>query len=84
MGSLVMEARVESKSKSKITHWIHGQAYDLTEWLPRHPGGAYLLEITRGTDCTELFESYHAPSLKGASALLPPILPQFPRFPVLH
>ena len=51
-------------SPSQVTHRIHGQAYDLTEWLPLHPGGAHLLEITRGTDCTELFESYHAPSLK--------------------
>lgn len=43
---------------------IHGRAYDLSEWLPQHPGGARLLQLTRGVDCTELFESYHAASLK--------------------
>ena len=44
--------------------WINGKEYDLTKWVDKHPGGRYLLEITKGTDCTELYESYHAPSLK--------------------
>ena len=44
--------RIVSKGDALVTHWIHGQAYDLTEWMPRHPGGTYLLEITRGSDCT--------------------------------
>jgi hypothetical protein len=49
--------------KSKM--WtIRGKQYDLDPWLEKHPGGKYMLEITRGTDCTELFESYHAPSLQ--------------------
>jgi len=43
---------------------IHGKAYDLEPWRKSHPGGHHLLDITRGTDCTELFESYHAPSFK--------------------
>ena len=47
--------------------YIHGDAYDLHDWLPSHPGGRYLLDITRGTDCTELFEMYHAASLKTTS-----------------
>lgn len=46
---------------------IFGQPYNLAkeDWLEKHPGGKYILEITKGTDCTELFESYHAASLQG-------------------
>ena len=34
--------------------FIHGAAYDLTQdgWIEKHPGGRYILDITRGTDCT--------------------------------
>jgi fatty acid desaturase len=39
---------------------IHGSAYDLGPLLRTHPGGERILELTRGTDCTALFESYHA------------------------
>jgi fatty acid desaturase len=34
-----------------------------------HPGGAQILELTRGTDCTAIFESYHAFSDVPRSAL---------------
>jgi fatty acid desaturase len=41
---------------------IHGKRYDLTKngFIDRHPGGRVALDIARGRDCTELFESYHA------------------------
>lgn len=39
---------------------VHGRAYDLTAVMRTHPGGAWILELTRGTDVTALFESYHA------------------------
>eukprot|EP00040_Diaphanoeca_grandis_P012661 m.64137 g.64137 ORF g.64137 m.64137 type:complete len:446 (+) comp23394_c1_seq1:283-1620(+) len=55
-----------NKNKTKEKMWyLHGKAYDFKPWMDKHPGGAYILKITKGTDCTELFESYHAPSLKG-------------------
>ncbi len=38
---------------------IRGEAYDLSGWQDEHPGGAYVLERTRGSDVTALFESYH-------------------------
>ena len=51
----------------RVDAWyIHGKPHDLRPWLDRHPGGKYILEVTRGTDCTELFESYHAPSFKAS------------------
>jgi fatty acid desaturase len=40
---------------------IHGKTYDLTTFAERHPGGAEIIEKTKGLeDCTPLFESYHA------------------------
>ncbi|XP_050432227.1 cytochrome b5-related protein-like isoform X1 [Adelges cooleyi] len=41
---------------------VHDGLYDLQEWIPKHPGGSQWLEITKGVDITELFETYH---LKG-------------------
>jgi len=42
-------------------YWvIHGRTYDLTEFVDKHPGGAYILLLGKGRDCTELFESVHA------------------------
>jgi fatty acid desaturase len=39
--------------------YIHGNAYDLAEFVPRHPGGQLAILSGRGRDCTALFESYH-------------------------
>ncbi|XP_025425695.1 cytochrome b5-related protein-like isoform X2 [Sipha flava] len=38
---------------------IHDGLYDLRRWINLHPGGPQWLEMTRGTDVTELFETYH-------------------------
>uniref|UniRef100_A0A061SC27 Cytochrome b5 reductase 4-like n=1 Tax=Tetraselmis sp. GSL018 TaxID=582737 RepID=A0A061SC27_9CHLO len=38
---------------------LHGKVYNLTPYLPFHPGGAAILEGVAGTDCTELFNRYH-------------------------
>ncbi|CAH0407308.1 unnamed protein product [Chilo suppressalis] len=48
---------------------IHDGLYDLTPFIPNHPGGSYWLTCTKGTDITEAFETHH---LKGvAEKLLP-------------
>ena len=40
---------------------INSKAYDLTEFMDKHPGGRHILEHTKNTgDITCLFESYHA------------------------
>lgn len=40
---------------------LYGKQYDLTEFAKKHPGGQEIIENTRGlSDCTALFESYHA------------------------
>ena len=36
-----------------------GVAYDITDFIQRHPGGSWLITLAVGRDCTALFESYH-------------------------
>ncbi|CAI6365826.1 unnamed protein product [Macrosiphum euphorbiae] len=38
---------------------VYDGLYDLKQWIHKHPGGPQWLEITKGTDITELFETYH-------------------------
>lgn len=38
---------------------IHDKLYDVTDFIQRHPGGAEWLEMTKGVDITEQFETHH-------------------------
>ncbi|CAH2071503.1 unnamed protein product, partial [Iphiclides podalirius] len=38
---------------------IQNKLYDLTKFIKKHPGGEEWLELTKGTDITEAFESHH-------------------------
>lgn len=38
---------------------IHGVLYDARAFEARHPGGAAMLAVVRGQDCTALFETHH-------------------------
>ncbi|EGB09983.1 hypothetical protein AURANDRAFT_2132, partial [Aureococcus anophagefferens] len=38
---------------------IHGEAYDLSAFRERHPGGTTALDLCRGSDATDLFEQFH-------------------------
>lgn len=35
---------------------IHGRDYDMTSFVDEHPGGALMILLGKGTDCTLLFE----------------------------
>lgn len=48
---------------------IHDRLYDLIKFVQRHPGGVDWLELTQGTDITELFETHHIS--RKAEMLLP-------------
>mmetsp|Transcript_25741 Transcript_25741/g.64380 ORF Transcript_25741/g.64380 Transcript_25741/m.64380 type:complete len:485 (-) Transcript_25741:192-1646(-) len=37
---------------------VHGKVYDVTTFVPRHPGGN-MIWVKAGGDCTQLFDSYH-------------------------
>jgi cytochrome b involved in lipid metabolism len=39
---------------------IHGQEYNLADFVHRHPGGKEAILLGQGRDCTALFESYHS------------------------
>lgn len=57
---------------SSLGVWrIHGQDYDLSEYVDQHPGGreAIMLGMNR-EDCTALFESYHPFTKENAQSVL--------------
>lgn len=39
---------------------VDGNVYDLTEWIPQHPGGAHRIEPLCGTDASADFGGQHA------------------------
>lgn len=38
---------------------MHGKVYDLTDFIPVHPGGAHWLTRTKGLDITDWYEIHH-------------------------
>lgn len=38
---------------------VDGKVYDVTSWIPKHPGGSEMIVLSAGRDVTNLFESYH-------------------------
>lgn len=39
--------------------YLDGKAYDLTKFIPVHPGGQWALMLGKGRECAGLFHSYH-------------------------
>lgn len=52
-----------AQHNSKGSCWviIHGRAYDVTEFLPEHPGGSKIILKYAGKDATEEFDPIHPP-----------------------
>ncbi|KAK8169678.1 FMN-dependent dehydrogenase-domain-containing protein [Phyllosticta citrichinensis] len=52
-----------AKHDSRESCWVivHGRAYDVTEFLPEHPGGPKIILKYAGKDATEEFEPIHPP-----------------------
>ncbi|GAA1077475.1 cytochrome b5 domain-containing protein [Tsukamurella spumae] len=41
--------------------WVYkGRAYDLTEWINKHPGGEFFIGRSKNRDITSIIGSYHA------------------------
>lgn len=55
----VVKAKAQEQEFDPNLWYIHGHAYDLSQFVNKHPGGAFTLLSARGRDCTGLFESYH-------------------------
>ncbi|VBB83816.1 Putative Mitochondrial precursor of cytochrome b2 [Podospora comata] len=52
-----------AKHKSADDCWVivHGRAYDVTDFLPEHPGGSKIILKYAGKDATEEFDPIHPP-----------------------
>lgn len=52
-----------AQHNSKDSCWVivHGKAYDVTDFLPEHPGGQKIILKYAGKDATEAFEPIHPP-----------------------
>lgn len=52
-----------AKHNNKDSCWVivHGKAYDVTEFLPEHPGGSKIILKYAGKDATEEFDPIHPP-----------------------
>ncbi|CAE6360969.1 unnamed protein product [Rhizoctonia solani] len=53
------------KHNTRESCWvvIRGQVYDITDFIPKHPGGVKPIVANAGTDATEIYESIHAKGL---------------------
>ncbi|KAI0013118.1 FMN-dependent dehydrogenase-domain-containing protein [Xylariaceae sp. FL0662B] len=58
---MVLSGVEVSKHNDKESCWvvIHGKAYDVTEFLPEHPGGMKIILKYAGKDATEEFDPIH-------------------------
>ncbi|KAJ5691857.1 Cytochrome b2 [Penicillium macrosclerotiorum] len=54
-------AVAEHNSKDSCWVIVHGKAYDVTEFLPEHPGGQKIILKYAGKDATEEFDPIHPP-----------------------
>ena len=43
---------------------IDGKAYNVEQWMHKHPGGKLVICNMLGKDCTDAFHAFHAPSTK--------------------
>ncbi|KAF1842485.1 uncharacterized protein K460DRAFT_320579 [Cucurbitaria berberidis CBS 394.84] len=52
-----------AKHSSRDSCWVivHGRVYDVTEFLPEHPGGPKIILKYAGKDATEVYEPIHPP-----------------------
>ena len=56
---LAPAAELTSEHEADRLWFIDGKAYDLTEFVRKHPGGQAAISLGRGTNCSELFRCYH-------------------------
>ncbi|KAK2461811.1 hypothetical protein APHAL10511_006274 [Amanita phalloides] len=60
MPSWTLEQVAEHKTANSCWVIIHSQVYDVTEFLPEHPGGARVILQYAGKDATESFDQFHS------------------------
>ncbi|KAG1046877.1 hypothetical protein G6F43_010655 [Rhizopus delemar] len=70
MGFLSLKEVEKHNKKNDIWIIIHGKVYDLTNFLPEHPGGQKIILKYAGKDATDSFDPIHPPDI--IQRLLPP------------
>ncbi|KAG0742635.1 hypothetical protein G6F62_005507 [Rhizopus arrhizus] len=65
-----LEEVQKHNSKDDIWVIIHGKVYDLTQFLPEHPGGQRIILKYAGKDATDAFDPIHPPDI--IQRFLPP------------
>lgn len=63
-GRYTLKEVSEHSDRSSCWVIIDGMVYDLTEWLPKHPGGEIVILGVAGSDCTDVYRAYHSPSFR--------------------
>ena len=64
------QERDENLANIPPTFWcVHDKLYDLTNFVDAHPGGKDWIELTQGTDVTDLFETHHLDEKKTLAVL---------------
>ncbi|KAI5463071.1 FMN-dependent dehydrogenase-domain-containing protein [Mariannaea sp. PMI_226] len=60
---MVLKGAEVAEHNSAQSCWVivHGKAYDVTDFLPEHPGGQKIILKYAGKDATEEFEPIHPP-----------------------
>ncbi|QSZ30929.1 hypothetical protein DSL72_000488 [Monilinia vaccinii-corymbosi] len=61
MAKLTGQEVAEHSSRDSCWVIVHGKAYDVTEFLPEHPGGPKIILKYAGKDATEEYEPIHPP-----------------------
>ncbi|KAM5464547.1 putative L-lactate dehydrogenase (cytochrome) [Microsporum ferrugineum] len=61
MGKLTGEEIAKHSSPSSCWVVVHGHAYDVTDFLPEHPGGQQIILKHAGKDATAEFDPVHPP-----------------------
>ncbi|CAO3592846.1 unnamed protein product [Absidia cylindrospora] len=63
MKNITPQEIANHNTKDNLWVAIHGKVYDLTEFLPSHPGGQKIILKYAGQDATDAFEPIHPPDI---------------------
>lgn len=61
-GAITMEQVADHTDGTSCWSAINGSVYDLTSWIPQHPGGSQAILQLCGTDGSEKFNGQHGGS----------------------
>ncbi|KAG2227703.1 hypothetical protein INT45_004745 [Circinella minor] len=63
MATISLQEIAQHDKKDDLWVILYGKVYDLTQFLPEHPGGQKIILKFAGKDATKAFERQHPPSI---------------------